>query len=152
MVLTAVQKGFLSYLLAVDEGEMALLKVASQKYMKLLLKIRDKCVKSYLRCKQVKHELTVRNLQQPLRKEQTAYIILLFDILACFTTHSPSTLTGMLTYYSSCSRNVFIDYLIEAISRDDRPESPNLPQLNFELAYSIVYLAANRSGYCVSPS
>lgn len=83
--LTSIQKGFLAYLLAANEYELPLLKASSQKYLKLLLKIRGKTVKSYMKCKQVDYELTVRNLEEPLRKEEIAYSILLFDLLLCLT-------------------------------------------------------------------
>ena len=118
----------------------------------MLLKIRNKNVKSYIKSKQIEHELDVRNLQQPYRKEELAYSILLFDLITCLTQHSDCSLSTLLRHYSSGPPNSFINNVTGMISEAEKPQNANVPQLSFELVYSILFLAANRSGCCTSPS
>ena len=43
-----------------------------------------------------------------------------------------------------------MEKIIEIFNKDSANESPNIPEINYELIYTIINLAANKIGLCLT--
>jgi hypothetical protein len=49
-------------------------------------------------------------------------------------------------YERSMHKSSVIDKILDEIRRDRKEENPNSPTLNFELIYSLIYVASTKAG------
>jgi hypothetical protein len=90
------------------------------------------------------------------RKEDCVLLILLIDLLWCFDDRSfqltsNQRLPDLLALYEKCeTKSEIIDTIVECFSKPDLPDSPNIPNINFELIYTIINLATTKIGLCLT--
>lgn len=131
----------------------------SHKYLRMLLQLGGRGGdKSYVKDGEIQLQLKVRNSSSVVKKDDCILLILLIDLLWCFDSQSfhmssSQKLGDLLELYQKCEgKSDIINIIIGSFGKDSVPDSPNIPDITFELIYAIVNVASVKVGACLTIS